>query len=360
MASKFVECQLAVKYRERNEVTGEISGGPMYYLKKGLARRGKGFKQLGGVLAVLFAVLCIGASFGGGNMFQANQAFQQLTRIPGWAGLENYGLYFGIGLAILVGVVIIGGIRSIARVTDKIVPIMVVVYVVSGLIIIGVNWEDLGAGFHAIISGAFDSEAIYGGFIGVLIMGIQRATFSNEAGIGSAPIAHSAVKTKEPVSEGVVGLLEPFVDTVIVCTMTALIIIFSGYAVDPEGLTGSSLTTAAFSSVLGDWMIYVLSFAVLLFAFSTMISWSYYGQKAFTFLFGNTNWTKTVYRVLYLIFVVIGCSVGLGSVLDFSDLMILGMAFPNIAGLIIMSGEVKRDVEDYFYRIKTGAIKKFK
>jgi len=359
MASKFVECTLGVKYRHLKE-DGEVFGGPMYYLSRGLAKRGPGFKQLGKVLAVLFAILCVGGSLGGGNMFQANQAFNQLSEIPGWEGFSSYGLYFGIVMAILVGVVIVGGIKSIAKVTDKIVPTMVGIYVVSALVIIGFNYDNLGHGFSTIITGAFSPDAVYGGFIGVLILGFQRAAFSNEAGVGSAPIAHSAAKTDEPVSEGVVSILEPFIDTVVVCTMTALVIIFAGYAQDSEGLEGAALTSAAFSSSLGDWSLYVLSFAVVLFAFSTMISWSYYGLKAWTYLFGETKGAGLVYKFIFLMFVVIGSSVGLGAVIDFSDLMILGMAFPNILGLLIMSGEVRRDMVDYFSRVKSGAIKKFK
>ncbi|HLV41353.1 MAG TPA: alanine/glycine:cation symporter family protein [Brumimicrobium sp.] len=359
MASKFVECTLGVKYRHQKE-DGEVSGGPMYYLSRGLAKRGPGFKQLGKVLAILFAILCVGGSLGGGNMFQANQAFNQLSQIPGWEGFSSYGLYFGIVMALLVGVVIVGGIKSIAKVTDKIVPTMVGIYVFSALVIIGFNYDNLGHGFNTIITGAFSPDAMYGGFIGVLILGFQRAAFSNEAGVGSAPIAHAAAKTDEPVSEGIVSVLEPFIDTVVVCTMTALVIIFTGYAQDPEGLEGAALTSAAFSSSLGDWSLYVLSFAVVLFAFSTMISWSYYGLKAWTYVFGETKIAGLVYKFIFLIFVVIGSSVGLGAVIDFSDLMILGMAFPNILGLLIMSGEVKTDMVDYFSRIKSGAIKKFK
>lgn len=359
MASKFVECTLGVKYRHHNE-HGEVFGGPMYYLSRGLAKRGPFFKHLGKVLAIIFAILCVGGSFGGGNMFQANQAFNQLAELPGWAGFESYGFYFGLIMAVLVGIVIIGGIKSIAKVTDKIVPSMVAVYVISAIAIIALNYDNLGHGFSTIFYGAFSPDAIYGGFIGVLIIGFQRAAFSNEAGVGSAAIAHSAAKTEEPVSEGTVALLEPFIDTVVVCTMTALVIIFSGYAEDPEGLEGAALTSAAFSSSLGIWSLYVLSFAVVLFAFSTMISWSYYGLKAWTYVFGETKTAAITYKSIFLIFVVVGSSVGLGAVIDFSDLMILGMAFPNVLGLVIMSGEVRKDMLDYFSRIKSGAIKKFK
>lgn len=354
MASKFVECTLGVKYREINE-NGEVSGGPMYYLSKGLAKRNMG--GLGKTLAIVFAILCVGGSLGGGNMFQANQAFDQVS--SAFPSLQGYGFWFGVVLALLVGIVIIGGIKSIAKVTDKIVPFMVGVYVLFALIIIFVNIGSIGDAFGAIFAGAFSPEAMKGGIIGVLIIGFQRAAFSNEAGVGSASIAHSASKTNEPVSEGIVALLEPFIDTVVVCTMTALVLIFTGFVDNPTGLGGASLTSEAFSSVF-PWFKWVLMVAILLFAFSTMVSWSYYGQKAWSYMFGEKKVWGILYKVIFLAFVVVGSSVGLGAVLDFSDLMILGMAFPNILGLILMSGEVKADLKDYFARIKSGAIKKHK
>lgn len=357
MSSKFVECTLGVKYREINE-EGEVFGGPMYYLSRGLAK--KNLKKLGQVLALLFAILCVGGSFGGGNMFQANQAFSQLKGIPGWEVIAPHGFWFGLVLAFFVGIVIIGGIKSIAKVTDKIVPAMVGIYVLSALVIIGLNITEIGDAFGQIFNGAFSPDAIYGGVIGVLILGFQRAAFSNEAGVGSSAIAHSAAKTKEPVSEGMVALLEPFIDTVVVCTMTALVIIFTGYAADSEGLEGAQLTSAAFSSSLGDWSLYVLAFAAVLFAFSTMISWSYYGLKAWTYIFGKTKTADYTYKGLFLIFVVVGSSVSLGAVIGFSDLMILGMAFPNILGLLLLSGEVRQDLTNYMVKVKTGVIQKFK
>ncbi len=354
MASKFVECTLGVKYRTFGK-NGDVSGGPMYYLSAGLKKRGLG--ALGKVLAVLFAILCIGGSFGGGNMFQANQAFAQLS--GEFPSLEGMGIWFGIVLAMLVAIVIIGGIKSIAKVTDKIVPFMTGIYVLFSLIIIGMNFANVGDVFYEIFQGAFNSPAIKGGVIGVLIVGFQRAAFSNEAGVGSASIAHSASKTNEPVSEGVVALLEPFVDTVLVCTMTALVLVFTGYADGTSSFEGSELTSAAFSSVF-PWFSLVLVIAIFLFAFSTMISWSYYGLKAWTYLFGKSKFADYSYKLIFLIFIVIGSSVGLGAVLDFSDLMILGMAFPNILGLLIMSKEVRMDMRSYFSRIKSGEIKKFK
>lgn len=353
MSSKFVECTLGVKYRRLNDL-GEVSGGPMYYLSEGLRLKGKA--GLGKVLAVLFAILAIGGSFGGGNMFQANQSFAQLANV--FPVFEGKGFFYGLVVAFFVGIVIIGGIKKIASVTDKIVPIMVGMYVLTALIIITVNIAHIGEAFTDIFAGAFTADGIKGGVIGVLVVGFQRAAFSNEAGVGSAAIAHSAVKTEEPVSEGIVSLLEPFVDTIVVCTMTALVLIFTGYAADTQGMEGSALTSAAFSSVL-PWFKYVLLVAIILFAFSTMISWSYYGMKAWTYLFGNTKKMENVYKILFLCFVVIGASASLGAVIDFSDMMILGMAFPNILGLYFLSGEVKADLKDYFRRLKSGEIKKY-
>jgi AGCS family alanine or glycine:cation symporter len=354
MASKFTECTLGVKYRVIDE-NGHVSGGPMYYLSRALDPDKYG--PLGKILAAIFAVLCIGGSFGGGNMFQANQAYAQLS--SEFTFMQGHGILFGVVLAIMVGIVIIGGIRSIAKVTDKIVPFMTGMYVLFSLVIILINIGNIGEALNAIFMGAFSPGALKGGFIGVLIVGFQRAAFSNEAGVGSASIAHSASKTNEPVSEGTVALLEPFIDTVVVCTMTALVLIFTGYASNTEGLEGANLTSAAFQSVF-PWFKYVLIIAILLFAFSTMISWSYYGQKAFTYLFGRTNTSRMIYKIIFLCFIVVGSSSSLGAVLDFSDMMILGMAFPNILGLFLLSKEVRGDMLNYFQRVKSGQIKRFK
>ncbi len=362
MSSKFVECTLGVKYR-RIEKDGSVSGGPMFYLSEALKKKRLG--GLGKVLAAIFAVLVIGGSFGGGNMFQANQAFSQLTVI--YPALEGQGWIFGILLAILVGAVIIGGIKSIAKVTEKIVPFMAIMYVTVALVIIFINISHTGEAFGLIISGAFAPAALKGGIIGVLIVGFQRAAFSNEAGVGSASIAHSAVKTDEPITEGIVALLEPFVDTVIICTMTALVLIFTGFHENPTGLEGAQLTSAAFESVF-SWFPYLLVIAIILFAFSTMISWSYYGQKGFNYLFGNLfekkfgskKHMRITYQLIFLGFIIVGASSQLGAVIDFSDMMILSMAFPNILGLIILAPEVKKDLISYLNRIKSGEIKKYK
>ena len=354
MSSKFVECTLGVKYRVIDS-NGVVSGGPMYYLRDGLAKRN--FKNLGKYLAILFAILCIGGSIGGGNMFQANQAFAAVKGL--FPSLSNLGPLFGLVLAALVGFVIVGGIKSIAKVTEKIVPFMAAIYVGAAMIIIIINISDIGFVVSQIINGAFSPEAGLGGFIGVLIVGFKRAAFSNEAGVGSASIAHSAAKTKEPVSEGMVALLEPFIDTIVICTMTAFVIIITGNYENTSGLGGSELTSQAFGSVI-SWFPYLLTIAIFLFAFSTMISWSYYGLKSWTFLFGKSKSSELTYKFIFMFFIVIGSSASLGSVVDFSDMMILAMAFPNIIGLIILSDEVKRDLKVYLNKLKDGTIKKYK
>ena len=347
MSSKFVECTLGVKYRNITE-DGRIFGGPMNYLRYGLEKRN--LKGLGKFLAGFFAILGVGASFGGGNMFQANQSFEILSgQFP---MLDGNGFWFGIVVAVLVGVVIIGGINSIAKVTGKIVPVMAAVYVVGALIVIGVNINNIGPAFNAIIEGAFSPSALKGGVLGVLVVGFQRAAFSNEAGVGSAAIAHSAAKTNHPPSEGFVALLEPFIDTVVVCTLTALVLVFTGMH-EVQGIGGAQLTSDAFASVI-SWFPYVLSAAVFLFAFSTMISWSYYGMRAWTYLFGRSRKSEMIYKFLFLIFVIVGASISLGAVLVFSDMMILAMSFPNIIGLYIMSGEVREDLKEYFKKVKSG------
>ena len=349
MSSKFVECTLGVKYRSILP-DGRVFGGPMNYLRYGLEKRN--LKGLGKVLAGLFAVLCVGASFGGGNMFQANQSFEQLA--GQFTVLQGNGFWFGVVTAILVGVVIIGGIKSIANVTGRVVPLMASIYVIAALAVIIMNIQNIGGAFSAIVDGAFSPAALKGGIIGVLIVGFQRAAFSNEAGVGSAAIAHSAVKTNNPPSEGFVALLEPFIDTVVVCTLTALVLIFTGMH-EVEGMAGAQLTSDAFGSVI-SWFPYVLGVAVFLFAFSTMISWSYYGMRAWTYLFGKSKKAEMVYKMMFLVFVVIGASVSLGAVLDFSDMMILAMSFPNIIGLYIMSGEVRKDLDDYWHRLKNNQL----
>jgi AGCS family alanine or glycine:cation symporter len=368
MASKFTECTLGVKYRNEYK-DGSVSGGPMYYISKGFAERGiPGGKFLAG----LFAVFCILGALGGGNMFQANQAHAQLTQVigtyPGWIT--------GIIFAALVFVVIVGGIKSIARVTDKIVPIMGILYVSAALVILLVNADKIGWAFGQIIEGAFTGLGVAGGLVGALIQGFKRAAFSNEAGVGSAAIAHSAVQTNEPITEGYVSLLEPFIDTVVICTMTALVIIITGQLMqDPEtglyilneagtimtadGSSGVALTSAAFGSAF-SWFPILLAVAVILFAFSTMISWSYYGLKAWTYLFGESKNAELTFKIIFCVFVVIGAAANLGPVIDFSDAAIFAMAVANIIGLYFLMPIVKRELLSYQKRLKSGEIVKFK
>lgn len=354
MASKFTECILGVRYR--NEYAdGTVSGGPMYYLSKGLSEDGKA--ALGKFLAIFFSICCIGGALGGGNMFQANQSFAQISGLIPF--FEGKGWLFGLIMAGIVGIVIIGGIKSIARVTEKVVPFMAVIYVGAALIIILMNIGALPEAINAIITGAFAPTAVAGGVVGALIQGFKRAAFSNEAGIGSASIAHSAVQTKHPVTEGYVALLEPFIDTVVICTMTSLVITITGAWVPDSGVTGIELTSAAFESSFTGFG-YVLAIAAVLFAFSTMISWSYYGLKAWTYMFGEGKAKEIVFKLIFCIFVVIGSSMSLGPVIDFSDAMIFAMAIANIIGLYMLMPKVKALLKDYHAKLASGEIKKIK
>ncbi len=358
MSSKFAEVTLGQQFREVRP-DGRIMGGAMEYLSRGLAERG--MPRFGKVLAVMFAVLCIGGSLGGGNSFQVNQsmnALQQTIPIVGafpWA--------YGLLMVFLVGIVIVGGIRRIANVADKIVPLMCGVYVLAALFIIFDNAALVPAAIAAIFREAFAPDAIYGGFIGALVVGFQRAAFSNEAGAGSAAIAHAAARTKYPVREGLVSLLEPFIDTVVVCTMTALVIVITGAYNNPAyaDLIATNQGAALTSRAMGEhitWFPYVLSAAVFLFAFSTMISWSYYGERSWTWLMGDR--TTGIYQGIFLLFVFLGSIITSTNVLDFGDLMILGMAFPNILGVVILSGRVKRELDEYWELKNSGRMKVYK
>jgi len=351
MASKFAECTLGVKYRDVG-ADGTVYGGPMYYLTKGLKE--KGAAGLGKVLAVLFSIFVIGGSFGGGNMFQANQAAAQFVKLFDIQN-DNGGLYFGLVMAVFVGIVIIGGIKRIASVTEKIVPFMAGIYVLAALIILGVNFTLIDDAFALIYEGAFSGLGIAGGLIGVLIQGIKRGAFSNEAGVGSAAIAHSAVRTKYPASEGIVALLEPFIDTVIICTMTALVIIITNFdgSVMQYGVEikeGVENTAVAFDSVIPHFSI-ILTIAVILFAFSTMISWSYYGMQGWIYLFGRGKMTELTYKFFFLIAVVVGASISLGAVINFSDAMIFAMVVPNIIGVLLLTPVVRKELKRYMNAI---------
>jgi AGCS family alanine or glycine:cation symporter len=358
MSTKMVECTLGQAYRDVGP-DRKVLGGPMQYLARGLQE--KGFGGLGKVLAVLFAILCIGGSLGGGNSFQVNQSLNAVQEtIPALAG---FNWVYGIVMAILVGIVIIGGLRRIAHTAEAIVPLMAVVYVSAAIVVIFTNLAHVPAALSAIITQAFSPDAAYGGFIGVLVVGFQRAVFSNEAGAGSAPIAHSAARTEYPVREGLVSLLEPFIDTVVICTMTALVIVFSGAYNNPEyealiaSRAGAALTSRAFGEHL-PFFPYVLSFSVFLFAFSTMISWSYYGERCAVWLFGQG--ASMPYKLLFLVFVFLGSIITATNILDFGDLMILGMAFPNLLGVYILSGKVKGMLNDYWADYKTGQFKVYR
>lgn len=357
MASKFIECTLGVKYREI-DAEGRVFGGPMYYLTKGLSE--KGLKGLGKGLAILFAIMCVGGSFGGGNMFQVNQAFAMLQSYTGGVDSPLYGMgwLFGLVMAIIVGFVIIGGIKKIAKVTDKIVPFMVVIYVLAALIILGMHFTEIPSAFGKILNGAFTGEGIIGGVFGVLIQGFKRAAFSNEAGVGSASIAHSAVRTKYAASEGLVALLEPFIDTVLVCTMTALVLIVSNgdqslFTYGEEIKEGVQVTSRAFASNI-SWFPLVLTIAVILFAFSTMISWSYYGAQAWAFLFGRSKKMDYLYKLIFCLFVVVGSAATLNSVIDFSDAMIFSMLVPNMIGLFLLAPKAKEELKRFYLAIKKG------
>ncbi len=366
MSSKFTECTLGQKYREVR-ADGRVMGGAMFYLSNGLSELGIG--PVGKVLAVVFAILCIGGSFAGGNAFQVNQSLNAVREtIP---FLEDHRWIYGLIMTLLVGIVIIGGIRRIAATAEKIVPLMCGVYVVSALVILVMNWEKVPSAFASIIGGAFSPQAMYGGALGVLVVGFQRAAFSNEAGIGSAAIAHSAARTEYPVREGIVALLGPFIDTVVVCTMTALVIVITGvYNADEYAKNmalnaqetaqiadmikkeeGAALTSRAMAGQIPHFD-KVLAIIVMLFAYSTMISWSYYGERCWAYLFGDA--ASLSYRILFLVFVYLGSIVSSTNILKFGDLMILGMAFPNILGVVLLSGKVKRELDDYWHRYKAG------
>lgn len=358
MSTKFSECTLGQIYR-KVDPDGTVSGGPMRYLRDGLTEIG--LKPLGVVLATVFAVVCMGGSFGGGNVFQVGQSLEMLRSQVEF--LDKFPWVYGLVLMVLVGVVIIGGIRRIASTAEKIVPAMCGLYVLASLYILAVNYHHIVPAFGKILSGAITPSAMYGGFIGVMMMGIRRAAFSNEAGLGSASIAHAAAKTDEPVSEGIVALLEPFIDTVIVCTMTGLVIVVTGVydkGLHPECAEfiadgkGAPLTAAAFSTAI-SWFPWVLTIAVCLFAYSTLISWSYYGERCWSHLFGHK--TALIYKILFLAFVFLGSIAKAQNIIDFSDLMILSMAFPNILGVALLSGKIRRALDDYWSRLKSGEIK---
>ena len=363
MSTKFVECTLGVKYRDI-EKDGTVFGGPMYYMSKGLKEMG--YAGVGKMLSIVFALFCVGASFGGGNAFQSNQAAAQIIERFGYDS-PSAGTVIGLVFAFLVGIVIIGGIKRIAQVTEKVVPFMAAFYVLSTLVILGMNFSLIDDAIGQIISEAFSPRAtVSGGIAGVMIQGFRRAAFSNEAGAGSAAIAHSAVNTRYAASEGLVALLEPFIDTVVICTMTALVIVIFNtdgafvYGMSEnnevlmtatgERLGGVNLTSLAFDSNIPGFS-YVLAIAVVLFAFSTAISWSYYGLQAWKYLFGRGKALDLTYKVIFLLFTVLGAAVTLEAVIKFSDAMILALVFPNMIGLFFLFRKVKEEYQLYISKI---------
>jgi len=356
MSLKFCECTLGVKYRIINS-DGTVSGGPMHYLSRGLAEKGKA--GLGKFLAIFFSICCIGGALGGGNMFQANQSFQQFVSVTGGEAsfFADKGWLFGLIIAVILGFVIIGGIKSIAKVTSRLVPLMALIYLAAGLIIILLNISGVPEAILRIISEAFSPTAAAGGALGALIIGFQRAAFSNEAGLGSAPIAHAAVKTDIPVTEGLVSILEPFIDTIIICTITALVIVVTGMYDERGDLAGIALTSAAFAKTI-PWFPYILALAAILFAFSTMIAWSYYGLKSWCYLFGYSNLSENIFKFIFCIFCIIGSSISLGSVLDLSDSMIFLMSVANLVGVYFLAGVVKKEINTYMSDLANGKIKR--
>lgn len=357
MASKFNSCTLAQIYRQQNP-DGSISGGPMYYLDLGLRERGGAWKTIGKVLAIMFAFLIMGGALGGGNMFQANQTAEAIRTSFNLS--ESANLTIGLVLAAFVALVILGGIKRIGLVTSRIVPFMVGIYVAASLFIIFANISELPHAISLIFTRAFSGTAIFGGFFGVLITGLKRAAFSNEAGLGSAAIAHAAAKTKEPIREGMVAMLGPFIDTIVVCFMTAAVVIITGAWNDPSipQEAGVALTSAAFGSVI-PWFPSVLTICIILFAYSSMISWCYYGERGWIYLLDHFDGmglkTVKIFRLFFVAAVVVGATNSLTDVLNFSDMMILALAFPNIIGGIILAPKVKEKLDDYWERcIKNG------
>ncbi len=359
MASKFCECTLGVKYRQIN-ADGTISGGPMYYLSRGIAEEYPKLAPLGKALGFLFALFCIGGAIGAGNLFQSNGIMQALIVITGGEAVSpfrDYGWLFGLVLALLVGIVIVGGMKRIASVTDKLVPLMAVIYLLGGMFVIAMNIENLPNAIMTIINGAFTPQGVAGGAVGVLLIGFRRAAFSNEAGIGTAAIAHSTVKTNYPVTEGLVATWEPFIDTVVICTMSALVIVISGVATVPgAGPNGVALMAAAFGSVV-SWFPYVLAIAVFLFGYSTMISYAYYGERAAMYLFGNNKTVSTIYKFIFILATPIGTILSFARLTDFSDALYFLMAIPNVIGMYLLAPVVKRELAEFMQKLKSGEIR---
>lgn len=349
MTTKFVECSLGVKYR-RISGSGEVSGGPMYYIRQGFSDRG--LPKVGMVLAAFFAICCVGGAFGGGNMFQANQTYQMYLRLAGESSFfSDKGWLFGLGLAVLTGAVILGGITSIAKASEKIFPVMTGIYLLMCLVILGANFSAIPEGVANIFDGMFSTQAVGGGILGALIAGVKRAVFSNESGIGSAPITYAAVRSDSHIAQGIIAMLNPFLDTVVICTMTALVISVTGVYTLNSGIEGIELTARAFATA-GEWAIYWLGLSVFLFAYSTLISWYYLGEKAFTYLAGNGRVKVMLFKLAYCSFVIVGCSANLSNVINFTDALFFAMAIPNVIVIYMMAPEIRRDLDAYMASLK--------
>ncbi len=355
MATKFMEATLGIKYRRVNP-DGSISGGPMYYISHGLTRMK--MRWLGQPLAVIFSWMCIAAAIGGGNMFQVSMATSQIVEVTGGQDsfFQSNSWVFGLLIALIISMIIIGGIKSIAKVTEKIVPFMCILYMISGFVVILYHFTEIPNVIALVINEAFNPEAVEGGIIGSIIWGLRRSVQSNEAGVGTAPIAYATVKTHEPVSQGFVSLLEPFIDTVILCSITAFVILVTGAHASTEGLVGVKLTSMAFESVI-PFFPYILALVITLFALSTLLSWSYYGQKAWNYLFGEGEKRTRTYQLIFCIFIVIGSSMNMASIIDFTDAMLLAMAVPNIIGIYLLTPQVLRELRVYCAKYKVGIFK---
>lgn len=349
MNTKFLECALGVKYRQIAD-DGEVSGGPMYYIARGFKDRG--LPRLGKLMAIFFAVCCIGGAVGGGNMFQSNQTYQMFMRVAGEGSFfADKGWMFGVVLAVMVGAVIIGGINSIAKVSEKIFPTMATLYIGICIVVIAGNYAAIPDALASIVRGAFAPDAAVGGIIGAMVAGVRRAVFSNEAGIGSAPITHSAVKSDSHIAQGIISMLNPFIDTVVICTMTALVIAVTGVYEGGKGIEGIALTARAFETV-GSWTIYWLGLTVFLFAYSTMIAWYYLGEKGFTYIAGRSPAKVLAFKVFYCLFIIIGAAANLTHLIDLTDALFFAMAIPNVIALYVMAPEIKKDLREYLEKIR--------
>ncbi|ABB43503.1 Sodium:alanine symporter [Sulfurimonas denitrificans DSM 1251] len=355
MSLKFTEVTLSLQHRVFLK-DGTVMGGAMEYLSRGLAE--KGYAKFGKILSLIFAVFMIGGAIGGGNVFQVSQALGVVSQEVEF--FDKFPIIFGILIAVFVGFVIIGGVTRIAKITEFLVPIMAIIYVSASLWILAYHFEKIDDAISIIFHEAFSTSALYGGVAGSIVHGFQRAVFSSEAGIGSSPVAHAPVKTKYPVRQGLVALYEPFIDTIVICTMTALVIVITGvyehdgaYMALIEAKEGAALTSAAYGTVI-SWFPIILSISITLFAFSTIIAWAYYGERAWVYLFGSTY--SIIYKLSFLLLIIIGTVVNTAVLVDFSFMLFLTMSLPNILGLFILSKDVKRALEEYLVKLKSGEL----